>query len=297
MLSEASCKSEAYSKSEAIKIENIVINGGGPTVFNVYGALRESCKQGLWNHTDVKHYYGTSAGAILAVILALEYSWEELDDYFIKRPWQTVWQFNVLRIYEYYCNKGIYGAELFIEMLGPLLRGKDLTIDCTMQELFDITQKTLHLYTIELSTFTLTELSHITVPNMKVIEAVHASAALPILVQPLKYEDRYYTDGGIMLNYPLCKCESESVLGIKNVYSGENASVHSVNGIFEYLSYVMNMVIDKIQGQSRQIKHEILVDTGFIDYSSILRIANSADERKTLIEKGAKNARDQIVIK
>lgn len=278
-------------------IENIVINGGGPTVFNVYGALRESCKQGLWNHADVKHYYGTSAGAIMAVMMALQYSWEELDDFIIKRPWQTVWQFNVLKVYDYYCNKGIFGNEIFVELLGPLLRGKDLETGCTLQELFNATNKILHLYTIELSTFTLTEITHTTFPNMKVIEAVHASAALPILFQPLKYEGLYYTDGGIMLNYPLCKCESDpdTVLGIRNIYSGSNANVHSVQGIFEYLSYIMNMVIDRIQGQStREIKHELLIETGFIDYSSILRLANSAEERKALIEMGADNVKKYI---
>jgi predicted acylesterase/phospholipase RssA len=233
----------------------------------------------------------------MAVMMALQYSWEELDDFIIKRPWQTVWQFNVITVYEYYFNKGIFGNEIFVELLGPLLRGKDLETGCTLQELFNATNKTLHLYTIELSTFTLTEITHTAFPNMKVIEAVHASAALPILFQPLKYEGLYYTDGGIMLNYPLCKCTSDpdTVLGIRNIYSGSNANVHSVQGIFEYLSYIMNMVIDKIQGQStREIKHELLIETGFIDYSSILRLANSAEERKALIEKGAENIKKYI---
>jgi predicted acylesterase/phospholipase RssA len=274
-------------------IQNIVINGGGPTVFNVYGALRESHNQGLWNHTDVTDYYGTSAGAIMAIMMVLEYTWEELDDYIIKRPWQTVWNFNVLRIYEYYVNKGIFGPELFVELLGPLLRGKDFSVDTTLLELHNVTGKTVHLYSIELSSFTLKELSHITYPNMKIVDAVHASAALPILFQPLKYEGSYYTDGGIMLNYPLCMCDDkdpETVLGIKNVYSGSNANVHSVQGIFEYLSYILNMVIEKIQTRpTRTIKYELLIDTDFIDYSSIIRLSNSPEDRKALIDKGANN--------
>ena len=279
-------------------IENIVINGGGPTVFNVYGALRESCIQGLWNHNSIKDYYGTSAGAILAIMLSLSYSWEELDDYLIKRPWHKVWQFNFMGLYEYYSNKGIFGTDLFNETLGPLLRGKDLDCTSTLLDLYNATGKTLHLYTIELSSFTLTELSHITFPNMLVTEAVHASAALPILFQPLKYNGSYYTDGGIMLNYPLCKCihkDPDTILGIKNVYNGTNANVHSVEGIFEYLSYIMNMVIDKIQSQpTMKIKYELLVDTGFIDYSCILRLANSANDRKALIDKGAESVKLQI---
>ena len=55
------------------------------------------------------------------------------------------------------------------------------------------------------------------------------------------------------------------------------------------------MVIDKIQTRPTQtIKYELLIDTDFIDYSSIIRLANSQDERKALIEKGAENVFKQI---
>ena len=91
---------------------NIVINGGGTIFFNAYGALKQSNLSGIWSHDSVKSYYGTSAGGILAIMLALQYSWEELDDFIIKRPWHNVWKFNVLNIFDYYKNRGIYGIEV-----------------------------------------------------------------------------------------------------------------------------------------------------------------------------------------
>ena len=91
-------------QTEQKKIKHIVINGGGPLVLNMYGALKQSHKRGIWNHTDVETYYGTSAGAIMATLMALKYDWDELDNYFLNRPWQHVLKFNILEIYNYYIN-------------------------------------------------------------------------------------------------------------------------------------------------------------------------------------------------
>jgi hypothetical protein len=52
------------------------------------------------------------------------------------------------------------------------------------------------------------------------------------------------------------------------------------------------MVTDKNQCQT-DIKpgREILLNTGFIDYSAILRLASSPEERESLIKKGAEDAK------
>ena len=276
-----------------MNIQNIVINGGGTTIFNAYGALKQSNISGIWNHDSVKSYYGTSAGGILSVILALQYSWEELDDFIIKRPWQNVWKFSIMNIYDYYSNKGIYGIELFNDFMGPLFKGKDLELTITLKEFYEIFGKNIYLYAVKLSTFELIEFSHITHPDMKVLDALYASAALPILFKPVEYNGDFYTDGGFLLNYPLAKCTADpkTILGIRNVYTASNTTVNGVHGIFEYLSYVLNMLVEKIQCQSTiKAEYEIEINTGFIDYSSILSLANNPAERLALINKGIKDA-------
>ena len=276
-----------------MNIQNIVINGGGTTIFNAYGALKQSNQSGIWSHDSVQSYYGTSAGAILSVILALQYSWEELDDYIIKRPWQNVWKMNLFSVYDYYLNKGIFGTELFNDFLGPLFKGKDLELSITLREFHEITKKSIFLYAVELKTFELMEFSHMTHPDMKVLDAVHASSALPILFKPMEYEGKMYTDGGFLLNYPLAKCLADpaTILGFKNVYTESNAQVNTISGIFEYLSYLLNMVVEKIQyGTNLKSMYEIEINTGFIDYSSIINLANNSAERQSLISKGINDA-------
>ena len=282
-----------------MSVENIVINGGGTTIFNTYGALKQSNLDGIWSHDSVHSYYGTSAGGIMSVIMALQYSWDELDDFIIKRPWQNVWKINVLNTYDYYLNKGVYGIELYYDIFGPLFRGKDLELTITLKEFYEISKKNIYLYAVKVSTFEITEFSHLSHPDMKVLDALHASAALPILFKPAEYEGELYTDGGFLLNYPLAKCSADpkTILGIRNAYTENNTNINKVEGIFEYLSYILNMVVDKNQCEPTvKPGYEILLNAGYIDYSSILRLANSQEEREALIHKGVENAKAIIVL-
>jgi predicted acylesterase/phospholipase RssA len=282
-----------------MNIQNIVINGGGPSIFNAYGALKQSNLSGIWSHDSVESYYGTSAGSILAVILALQYSWEDLDDFIIKRPWQHVWKFNLLNVYEYYTNKGVYGKELIDDCMGPLFKGKDIELTITMKEFHELFNKKLFLYAVNIATFELTEFSHLTHPNMTVLDAMRASSALPILFQPVEYDGKFYTDGGFLLNYPLIKCTADpkTILGVKNIYTDCNTKVNDIQGIFEYLSYLLNMIVDKIQFRNNSAsttEYELEINTGFIDYSTILNLANNQIDRQILINRGVDDALKSI---
>lgn len=271
-------------------LTSIVINGGGTIFFNAYGALRQLNISGIWSHDSVKSYYATSAGGILAIMLALQYTWEELDDYIIKRPWHDVWKFNIMNIFDYYKNKGIYGIELLQDAFGPLLKGKDLELNVSLKNFYEATGKTIYFYSVKLSTFEIVEFSHETHPDMELLTALHATAALPILFRPAEYDGELYTDGGFLLNYPLAKCREEpaTILGVRNAYSESSANINEVQGIFEYLSYLLNMVVEKSQCCT-EIKpgYEILLNTGFIDYTTIWSLAKSPAEREALIQKGA----------
>jgi len=277
-------------------IKNIVINGGGPIIFKAYGALKQANMSGVWSHENVDAYYGTSAGSILALMLAFEYSWEDLDDFIVKRPWQHVWKFNLLNVYEYYTNKGIFGKDMFNDFLGPLFKGKDVETSITLKEFKDVFKKNLYIYAVDLGTFELVEFSHLSHPDMPVLEAVRASSALPILFQPVDYGGHLYTDGGFLLNYPLVKCTADpkTILGVRNAFDASSSS-NEVTGIFEYLSYILNKVLDRVQlSGAIETPYELQINTGFIDYSVIHSLANNAVERQSLINQGMEDALHSI---
>jgi hypothetical protein len=84
-------------------------------------------------------------------------------------------------------------------------------------------------------------------------------------------------------------------MGIKNIYTESNSNAKNIHGIFEYLSYLLSMIVEKIQyGTSVKADYEISINSGFIDYSSILSLANNPLERQSLINKGIDDAKKSI---
>ena len=71
-------------------IKHIVISSGGPAGHMMYSILRTLNLTGFWNIKNIKTIYGSSIGSFVAIIIALQYEWEVMDDYLIKRPWEKI---------------------------------------------------------------------------------------------------------------------------------------------------------------------------------------------------------------
>ena len=105
-------------------IEHIVISGGGLTLFTYYGVLKKSAENKVWDINNIKTIYGTSAGAILSVLLCLKYDWETTDNYIINRPWEKVFNINMYLLFDIFQRKGLFDLSVIKESLKPLFLGK-----------------------------------------------------------------------------------------------------------------------------------------------------------------------------
>jgi predicted acylesterase/phospholipase RssA len=167
-------------------IKHIVISGGGPTGLLSYGAAKYLEQQKFWSMDNVESIYGTSIGALFGVILSLHHDWKTIDDYIIKCPWDTILKKNSTfhDVLDVYTNKGIMSGDFFDIIMKPLLLAKDLTLDVTLDELYQFNKKEIHIMTVELNTFTLVNLSYKTHPSLKVMDAIKMSCAFPIIFSP-----------------------------------------------------------------------------------------------------------------
>jgi NTE family protein len=278
-------------------IKHIVIPGGGGTGLIAYGAIKESHKQGLWNINNVETIYGTSIGAIFAVVLSLKYDWQILDDYLIKRPWHQVFDFNMQSIINSFQKQGIFDMLLIEEMFSPLFRGVDLPLSVTMREFHEWSKIELHLYTTELNDFKSVDISHKTHPDWRVIDAVYASAALPLLFAPLLKDGRYYIDGGIFLNYPLYPCiqngtNPDEILGIKRKEILSQRDFSEKSTLFDYILLIFNKTMASIVLNTPinniQIKNQIEIECCSISMYELYMLTISQEERLQFIEKGTR---------
>ena len=263
-------------------IRHIVISGGGTMGLVYYGILQESNKQNLWNIDHIQTIYGTSIGAILATILCLRYDWNTIDDYFMKRPWEKVFHYDLHTLFSCVQNNGIFTRYVTEQILKPLLLGKDILPTVTMEELFQKTGIELHIMVTNVNAFEPVDVSYKTHPGWSLVDAVHSSCAIPVLFKPISIDGNLYCDGGFCVNYPLKPCiengaNPDEVFGIQNTGIDNEEIDTAMFSLFDFIIHLLNKILKKI-GTSTECKIRYLFAVPF-DIRSLTNIKNVAEKR------------------
>jgi predicted acylesterase/phospholipase RssA len=282
------------SEANESKIKHIVICGGGITCFMAHGALKASQELGAWQMDDIISIHGTSAGAISGLMLVLKYDWATLDDFIIKRPWHSIFTFDINSILGAFQSRGILDIKVVEQIYLPLFKGKDISINVTMKELYDITGIDLHLYSTELEGFTLEDISHKTHPDWRAVDAVYCSCCLPGLFPPYLKDGKIYADGGFLANYPLAQCiehgaNRDEILGLQRILEN-GTTIDETSSLLDYILYVVNKTIEKNISNKVDvgpIPNELGMASPFVSIYDIYKATSNQDERIRLIKLGA----------
>jgi len=283
--------------NKAMTIKHLVISGGGPIMIQILSAVQELEKNKYLNMNEIETIYGTSAGAILAVMFSLNFDWLTLNDYIIKRPWQDLFSIKVQNILDSYSKKGIFDTKTVEKCFKPLLDAKDIPTDIILEDFYKITNKELHIFAFEINNYKIVDISHKTHPNLKLISAIQMSCALPVLISPVFLDDNCFMDGGVACNYPLNFCidsgkSQDEILGFKNKYSDDKIIISADSTLLDYILNFLFKAVFNVHNNYTQpiIKNEVICDTSYLSFDMLRSAISSIDVRKDLFEKGKKSA-------
>jgi len=278
-------------------IKHLVISGGGPIMVQVLGAIQHLEENNFVDMKNIESIYGTSAGALVGILICLKYDWETINDYIIKRPWHDVFQINVQNIFDAYTRKGIFDIKIIEKCFKPLLDAKDISMDITLEDFFAISNIELHMFSFEINEYKVQDISHLTHPKLSLLTAVQMTCGLPILVKPVCIDNKCYIDGGLATNYPLSYCiESgklpDEILGFKNKYNDEKNNINEESTILDFLlSFLFKAVfsISKSHVQP-QIQNEVECDARYLTFDILRNALSSIDVRRDLFKNGTDSA-------
>lgn len=168
-------------------MEYLVLGPASMGIFSLMGAL----KARETSLADVKEISGSSAGAILALFLAVGMSMDEIVDVSLSL---NIPNFVKIRIGSFFNKFG------FVDM-GPI-RKKFVEI-CGSDPTFEELDMKIYISAYCLNTLETVYFSRDTHPNMKVIDAVCMSMAVPFIFSCGTYDGNTYVDGGMKEEYPL----------------------------------------------------------------------------------------------
>jgi predicted acylesterase/phospholipase RssA len=243
---------------------HIVISGGGPSLFTIFGAVKQMCSASLVDVSQIKSIHACSSGAFIAVCLCvvkLGMSFDELETYIVARCWKTLFASEVLDFRAMFNAKGLFENTVIKKAVAPLLVTVGLSPFTTLKELFDATGINLVMYAVDINSKPLlkVKLSHVSFPEMKVHEALGITMGLPGVMTPTFIDGMCLVDGGLMANYPYSDCLEESgddgsgVIGFKIKWEKPRLPIDSSSNIITFLTHLMKMMAMHIDTSSREL--------------------------------------------
>ena len=183
-------------------IEHLVLSGAATNGLIQVGLLTHLLENEIIHMKNIKSIYATSAGAIISVLLLIGVSVTEIKEYFINRPWQKF--FDIDFKFE---EKGVFLSCYLYDMIKPFIKAYDIPEPYTLLDLYNKTGIDLHVFTTKINGMVLTDLNHVTHPAITIEQVITMTATIPFVFPPVKYENEYYIDGGLVNRCPLRSIE------------------------------------------------------------------------------------------
>lgn len=198
--------------------KNLVFEGAGIRGIAYTGAVEGLEKAGVLQ--GIEKYGGTSAGAVIAMTLALGYDAEEIRDLLQETEFQKFNDGNFLGFGGMRRMKNRYGwykGDKFVRWLGEIIEAKSGNAELTFAELYAWRGKDLYTVGTNLTQQTMMVFSRERYPDMKIKDAVRISLSIPLYFEAIFIDEAgnlydkpqaglaldIIVDGGIIGNYPI----------------------------------------------------------------------------------------------
>ena len=278
-------------------IKHLVISGGGPIMVQVLGAIQHLEQNEFVAMNNIESIYGTSAGAIVGILICLKFDWETINDYIIKRPWHDVFPIKVQNIFDAYTKKGVYDIKTIEKCFKPLLDAKDIPMDINLEDFYKLTNVELHMFSFEINEYKVQDISYLTHPKLSLMTAIQMTSALPVLITPVCIDDKCYIDGGMSCNYPLSYCiesgkNPDEILGFKNKYGENKTCINTESTILDFLLSFLFKAVFSVSTDNSQpsIQNEVVCDAKYLNFDVIRTALSNVEVRKDLFNNGTQTA-------
>ena len=266
-------------------------------MIQILGAIQQLNENKFINMSDIKTIYGTSSGAVLGVLICLNFDWETINDYIIKRPWQDVFPIKIQNIFDAYTKKGIFDIKTIEKCFKPLFDAKDIDININLNDFYKLTNIELHLFTFEINEYKVQDISYLTHPTLPLMSALLMTCGLPILVTPLCLDNKCFIDGGMACNYPLKYCidsgkKIEEILGFKNKCNQDKHTVKTESTLLDFLLSFLYKAVFSVNTDDSQpiIDYEIICEANYMNLDNLQKALSNIEIRKDLLKNGKDNA-------
>lgn len=198
---------------------NLVFEGGGVKGIGYVGVLQVLEEKGILD--QISRIGGASAGAIVAMLVGLNYSRDEICEILYRLDFGSFLDdsWGIVRdIYSLMTSFGWYRGGFFLKWVENLIQQKTGITGATFGDIKRLQDnvgfKDIYIIGTNLSTRFSEVFSYEKTPQMSIADAIRISMSIPLFfTAPQNSKGEYYTDGGVLDNYPIRLFDRESYVG------------------------------------------------------------------------------------
>jgi NTE family protein len=267
-------------------MKNLVISSGGVIILSLLGSLKYLNENNLLK--DIKCYFGVSAGAILSVMLALDYTIDEIKDFLINFDLlKMVGNYDLLNFIDNYGfslgeNHTIIAQSIIIYKLGKENK------DYTFKQLYDDKNIELNIFATCVEDKTLWRFSHNSNENVPIWKALIASSNIPFIFAPIEIDNKTFIDGAAINVYPINYVPDNEINETIGLYVNNNHNIdlnylNNIPNLKYYLEIIFLYIVHKFN-YSYKNTIKISLPEKYKNYAYKFDISN--EEKNILIDIG-----------
>ena len=261
-------------------IDTVILSGGGIKGFYHVGAIKYLHEKDILK--NIKTFIGTSIGSVIALMLSLNYTINEIEYLFINLELGNMYNINSDNIINFLNIYGIDDSENINNMI-EIIIGSKYNKNITFKELYDTTDIELRILVTNLTDQKFEIFDHKSYPNTPVSIAIRMSCSVPVLYKPVEYNTKLYIDGGLTNNYPIDIVYHNNYLGFL-IYSNYTINI---NNAFDYIIALIYSITNKCDETYKiNDKHNNQYNIKFISNCNPLDFSISKDLKLEMIKSG-----------
>jgi NTE family protein len=220
--------------------DTLVLSGGGLKGISQLGALHCLEQNNLLD--DIRTIAGTSVGSMIGLMHIIGYQPLEVFNFLRMVELKHVKKLDPMNIIAKY---GLDDGERMMLVLRKLITAKKFDPEMTFNDLNRMTNINFIVTGTCINEKKVYYFSHITFPNMPVLQAIRISISVPILFTPVLFENKVFVDGACIDNFPIHLFEHrmENVIGI---HVADYRNVTEIKFIDQYIVNVIQCLLEGV---------------------------------------------------
>lgn len=234
---------------------------------------------------------GSSVGSIIAGLLAVGYTAQELKEIFLQVNFELFRDLQFALGPQFALSKGEVFLDWVRELIEQKFYGEKYKKGTHKAVTFSDLDKNLVIITTDLSSFECKEFSKQETPDFEIATAIRISCSMPGLMKPIEYNNRVLVDGDLQKGSPMWRLsknlqpKNERILEFRlegDFEGNDKNAIEYINSLYTYATAIATEFIMEVYNKNDKYDY-IVINTGDVN---IVDFNLPTDKRENLMQIG-----------